>query len=190
MDITQTFYAPDRQTWRAWLEQHHLSSPEIWLVFYKKHTGKPSVSLAEAVEEALCFGWIDSLLKRLDNERHALRFTPRRPNSRWSDLNRRRVAKLIIEGRMTPAGLEVIPAWVLEEPPPPTGAKKAPEMPAFVREALAANPPALDNFERLPPSQREMYLAWIADAKKDETRLRRLAQAVEKLKLDERMGMV
>ncbi|MFP3944469.1 MAG: YdeI/OmpD-associated family protein [Alphaproteobacteria bacterium] len=94
--------------WRDWLEENYGRCDEIWLVFYKKHTGKAAISYEEAVEEALCFGWIDSVKRRLDDERYAFRFTPRKPSSKWSPSNIRRVEKLIAEGRMTPAGLEPV----------------------------------------------------------------------------------
>ena len=108
--ITETFFAPDRAAWRAWLEANHASAPEIWLVFLKKHVAEPCVSLDEAVEEALCFGWVDSLLRRIDDRSHALRFTPRKPGSRWSASNKARVERLTREGRMAPAGLAAVAA--------------------------------------------------------------------------------
>ena len=88
MEITTTFYAPDRAAWRAWLAANGQAEREIWLIFYKKHTGTPCVSYDEAVEEALCFGWIDGLIKRLDDDRYAQRFTPRKPGSSWSESNK------------------------------------------------------------------------------------------------------
>ena len=94
-----------RDDWRAWLEENHATALEIWLVHYKKHTGKPGLTLEEAVEEALCFGWIDGVLKLIDDEKYALRFSPRKKGSVWSETNKRRVAKLIRQGHMTEAGL-------------------------------------------------------------------------------------
>ena len=110
MEIGETLNINNRQEFRAWLEQHHQSSREIWLVFYKKSTGKQLVPLEEAVEEALCFGWIDGLLKPLDAERYALRFSPRRKRSYWAESNRKRALRLLQEGKMTPAGQAVLPA--------------------------------------------------------------------------------
>ena len=98
MQITATFTAPDRQAWRDWLARHGSSETEIWLVYYKKHTGIPSVTYTEALEEALCFGWIDGIRQKIDEERFAQRFTPRRPGSAWSELNRHLVAKLVEQG--------------------------------------------------------------------------------------------
>src|SRR5512134_5387 len=87
-----------RDDWRAWLAENHATAPEMWLVFYKKHVGKPGLTYLEALEEALCFGWIDGILKRIDDEKHLIRFSPRRRNSIWSELNKRRVRTLIREG--------------------------------------------------------------------------------------------
>lgn len=111
-----TTYAATGEDWRAWLQANHASAADVWLIFYKKHTGKPSVSLKEAIEEALCFGWIDSVMKSLDDERYMLRFTPRKPKSNWSEYNKQRVRELIAAGRMTEAGLAKV-TFPLEEAP-------------------------------------------------------------------------
>lgn len=106
MDVTETLHAPDRQTWRAWLTEHHHQKTELWLVSDRT---RPSVPYLDAVEEALCFGWIDGIAKRLDPERTAQRFTPRRARSHWTELNKERARRLIAEGRMTEAGHAVLP---------------------------------------------------------------------------------
>src|SRR5437867_5155692 len=108
MEIGRTLYAKDRRQWRAWLAQHHKTAPEIWLIYYKKHSGKPRIPYNDAVEEALCYGWIDSITKPVDEDRWAQRFSPRRPSSRLSEMNRERVRRLIAARRMTKAGLERI----------------------------------------------------------------------------------
>lgn len=105
----KTFYAPDRKAWRSWLSKNHDIEKEIWLVYFRKSTGKPTVKYAEAVEEALCFDWIDSIEKGLDSERFAGRFTPRKPKSNWSDSNRERARHLIASKQMTPSGLKALP---------------------------------------------------------------------------------
>lgn len=110
MDIGETLLVTSRQEWHAWLTQHHASHKEIWLVYYKKTSAKIGISYEEAVEEALCFGWIDGAIKGIDAETYAGRFTPRRPKSPWSESNRSRVARLLQEGRVTEAGLAVLPA--------------------------------------------------------------------------------
>lgn len=108
-NITKTLYVKNRNEWRKWLEKHHNKEPEIWLIYYRKATGKPSIPYNDAVEEALCFGWIDSLEKGIDEERFAQRFTPRKTNSPWSQTNKERVQRLIKLGKMTSAGLAKIP---------------------------------------------------------------------------------
>ena len=97
--------AASRIEWRAWLEKNHATETEVWLVYYKKHTGKQSVSYLESVMEALCFGWIDGIKKRVDDERYIHRFTPRKPNSKWSPSNIAQAKELIESGAMTEAGL-------------------------------------------------------------------------------------
>src|SRR5437763_11840829 len=106
MEITNTLYVTNRDDWRAWLEEHHATEPEIWLVFYRKASGKSRIPYDEAVEEALCFGWIDSIVKGIDEERFAQRFSPRKPKSAWSELNKERVRRLMEQGKMTQAGLD------------------------------------------------------------------------------------
>ena len=176
MDITETFSARDRLTWRKWLEKHHDSLREVWLVFYKKHTGKPTVSYDEAVEEALCFGWIDSTIKRMDEEKYAQKFTPRNRNSKWSDLNKKRVQKMIAGGWMAPAGLksiENVDLAIKEKP-----RKKELILPDYIKEGLAANKKAFEFFNGLSPSRKRMFVQWIDSAKKEETRQRRLQETI------------
>src|SRR2546429_5090474 len=108
MKVGKTVYARNRREWRAWLARHHKTATEIWLIYYKKHSGKPRVSYNDAVDEALCYGWIDSTLKPIDADCYAQRFSPRRPTSRLSEMNRERVRRLIAARRMTRAGLERI----------------------------------------------------------------------------------
>src|SRR5947209_19674397 len=108
MKISETLHITNRDDWRAWLVKNHETEKEVWLVYYKKHTGQPRIPYDDAVEEALCFGWIDSIVKRIDGEKFAQKFTPRQDCTRWSALNRRRVRKLIQAGRMTEAGLTKI----------------------------------------------------------------------------------
>lgn len=108
MELGKTLYVKDRARWRAWLERHHDKDKEIWLITYKKHTGKASLPYNDAVEEALCFGWIDSIVKRVDDERTAQRFSPRRSKSNLSDTNRERIRRLIAKGKMTETGLAKI----------------------------------------------------------------------------------
>ena len=109
-NVTQTLYVHRVADWRAWLRKHHKTSREIWLIYYRKSSGKPRISYNDSVEEALCFGWIDSIQKKIDDDRLAQRFTPRRPGSKTSEMNKARARRLVRERRMTPAGLAVIGA--------------------------------------------------------------------------------
>jgi uncharacterized protein YdeI (YjbR/CyaY-like superfamily) len=177
-ETLQTVYARDRQAWRQWLEENHRTSPGIWLIYYKVKSGKPSVQYSEAVKEALCFGWIDSKVKSLDEERYQQVFTPRKPKSVWSQLNKQYIEDLIQQGRMTPAGLDKINAakqdgsWtILDE-------IEALVFPLDLKQALAVNPIALQNFEAFSRSTKKNILFWISSAKRPETRLKRIEQTV------------
>ena len=114
MEIGETLLVTSRLEWREWLAQHHRIYKEIWLIYYKKTSGKKGITYEESVEEAQCFGWIDGVFKGIDQETYAGRFTPRRAKSPWSDSNRERVARLAQDGRMTEAGLAVLPAELLQ----------------------------------------------------------------------------
>ena len=109
MEIGESLYVTTPEEFRTWLAKHHQDKKEIWLVQYKKASGKPSINYVEAVETAICFGWIDGLEKSMDSERYALRFSPRRPKSNWTETNKDRARKMIAAGRMTPAGLAALP---------------------------------------------------------------------------------
>jgi uncharacterized protein YdeI (YjbR/CyaY-like superfamily) len=178
MEIRKTLYVTNRQEWRAWLTKHCQSETEIWLIYYKKHTGRPRISYDHAVEEALCFGWIDSIVKRVDDEKFAQKFTPRRDHTKWSALNKRRLRKLIREGRMTEAGLAKVDLVMLGEDTQAKQSKGDLDIPRFVKQALMANAKAWENFRILTPSRRKAYIRLIMDAKKEETRERRLREAV------------
>jgi len=171
--------------WREWLATHHDRESEVWLVFHKRHTGRPSVSYADAVDEALCFGWIDSLIKRIDDERYARKFTPRKADSRWSTINRKRFAQLEAEGRLTPAGLARPPTARSGDAPKLTG----PGVPRYIQEALERDAAARAYFEKLAPSHRRQYLMWIDSAKQAETKARRLKQAIAMLAEGKKLGM-
>jgi uncharacterized protein YdeI (YjbR/CyaY-like superfamily) len=180
----KTLDVSSRQAWRAWLEKNHATESEIWLVFHKRHTGKPSIALSDAIDEALCFGWIDSLIKRLDGDRYARKFTPRKADSKWSTINRRRYAQLKADGLLAAAGLARKPTNRSGDAPQ-VGA-----VPRYIKKALQANPRAWAQFEKLPPSLRRNCLAWIASAKKDETRQKRLREIIKRLAAGERPGLM
>jgi uncharacterized protein YdeI (YjbR/CyaY-like superfamily) len=172
-----------RAAWRAWLKKNHATSPGLWLVFYKPGKG---ITYEEAVEEALCYGWIDSLIKRLDADRYLRKFTPRTNTGHWSAINLQRIRRLQREGRMTTAGLAKLDKGVQAYVPL---AKRRIAVPPDLRRALAGNPRARENFARLAPSYRRHYVAWIATAKKAETRVRRLRIALALLAKDRKLGM-
>src|ERR1039458_952060 len=147
----KTLDARDCEQWREWLAKHHASESEVWLVFYKRQTGRPSIAYDDAVNEALCFGWIDSLVRRLDDERYARKFTPRKPGSKWSPANRKRYAQLSASGRLTPAGLKLAPTDRSYEDVPRPSPSKVPE---YIQQALRSQPAAWNYFESLAPSYR------------------------------------
>jgi uncharacterized protein YdeI (YjbR/CyaY-like superfamily) len=182
----------DREAWRAWLDAHHADVAELWMVFHKKHTGVASIPYDDAVEEALCFGWIDSLIRRLDDRRYARKFTLRRPDSVWSPTNKRRAERMIAAGRMTNAGLTLIEhakrtgAWERGNARPEASEQP---VPAELREALEQHPRAAKGFRALAPSERRRYIGWIGTAKRSETRRRRSREAIAKLERGEPLGM-
>jgi uncharacterized protein YdeI (YjbR/CyaY-like superfamily) len=187
MDMLKTLYVANREEWRAWLQANYASESEVWLIYYKAQTDQPSVPYEDSVEEALCFGWIDSLIQKMDEERYARKFTPRKLESVWSPTNKRRVAKVIREGRMTPAGMSKI-TYALDEPieerPRPSL-----DLPPHIEQVIRADALAWENFVKLPPSHRRNYVGWITSAKKEETQLRRAREAVERLRQGLRLGI-
>jgi len=183
-------YASDRRSWRAWLAKNHAIETEAWLVYYKKHTGKPSVGYLDSVREALCFGWIDGLKKRIDDETYTHRFTPRKPRSKWSPQNMRLARELIEAGLMTKAGLKAFNQRVRydEDVLERTQAEQI-HLSAETESALKSNPKAWQNFEKLSPGYRKQYVAWIQTAKRPETRKKRLEEAIGLLEENRKLGM-
>jgi uncharacterized protein YdeI (YjbR/CyaY-like superfamily) len=171
--------------WRTWLAKHHDSESEVWLVFRKRHTGEQSIAYEDAVNEALCFGWIDSLIKRLDNKRYGRKFTPRRPDSRWSTANRKRYERLRASGRLMPSGLKLAPTGRSGDAPRPSVTK----LPRYIQQALKTHSAARRYFESLAPSHRRMYIAWIDSAKRQETKMRRLQQAIGLMQAGKKLGL-
>ena len=166
--------------WRAWLEAHHETATEVWVGMYKKHSPHHTMTWSQAVDEALCFGWIDGLLHRIDDERHAQRFTPRKPTSNWSAVNIAKVEQLRAEGRMRPAG-EAAFARRRDDRSAIYSYEQRGEA-AFSdaqRAALDAAPAAAAFFDSQPPGYRRQATYWVVSAKKPETRERRLAQLIE-----------
>lgn len=180
-------YVKNRDEWRAWLQEHHATEREVWLVNYKKHTNRLRVPYEEAVEEALCFGWIDSIAKTVDEDCSAQRFSPRVNLRNWTQLNLDRVQKMIEQGRMTEAGLAVLPP--ADAPPPLERYEAGSPLPEVFAQALEANPAAAANFHQMAPSYRRDFVRWVTEAKKEETRQRRLAEALQLLEENRKLGM-
>ena len=179
-----TLEVRSRQEWRAWLTTHHASSSGVWLVFYKRHTGMKSMPLDDAVREALCFGWIDSLIKRLDDDRYAVKVTPRQRGSKWSDINRKRWLDLKAANLLTASGLAAAPTENSYGPRP-----VIPELPAYIARAIKANTKAWKFFRELSPTQRRDFVVWIHTAKRPETRERRIREALTLLAAGKRLGL-
>jgi len=167
--------------WRAWLRRHHKTSSEIWLVYYRKESGKPRISYNDAVDEALCFGWIDSTAKKVDARRSAQRFTPRRAGSKTSEMNLARARRLVRERRMTPAGLKAI------------GTLRAPRLvvAADIKAALQRDPTAWTHFQRFPLAYRRIRVAFVEGARGRPAEFqRRLRNLVRRSAKNQRFGMV
>jgi uncharacterized protein YdeI (YjbR/CyaY-like superfamily) len=174
----------NRKQWHTWLEKHHASSQGVRLVFHKKHTGVASVPYEDAVREALCFGWIDSLVKRLDDDRYTLKFTPRKPTSRWSDLNRKRWAELNEAGLLAAAGIAAAPTDNRYAPKP-----DIPELPSYIAKAFKSSPTAWKFFQQLARTERRNFVVWIHIAKRPETREKRIRESIELLASGQKLGL-
>ena len=181
-----TFYAPDQATWRQWLETHHASSESIWLIIYKKGSGTPSVYYPEAVDEALCFGWIDSKANKRDDQSFYQFFCRRKPKSGWSKVNKAKVERLRAEGKIAAAGERMIAlaqetgTWSLLDE------IEEAIVPADLEAAFDQNEIAWANFQAFPPSARKGILQWILQAKGTETRAKRVAETVAKAAVGDR----
>lgn len=191
MNINNLLYLKNRKEWRKWLKENHSIEKEVWLIYFKKHTDKIRIPYEDAVEEALCFGWIDSIVKRIDDEKYCQRFTPRKENSGWSESNKKRVRKLVEEKRMTKIGLEKINAakqngmWYKT-----ISSQKKYKMPFEFINKLEKNTRAFKFYYSLSTSQQKQFVIWIASAKKTETRSKRSEKAILLLKKKEKLGMV
>jgi uncharacterized protein YdeI (YjbR/CyaY-like superfamily) len=173
-----------REQWRQWLTKHHASSPGIWLVRHKQHTGAKSMPYEDLVREALCFGWVDSLIRRLDDDHYAIKVTPRKPTSKWSDINRRRWNELKAAGLLAAPGLAAAPTGNRYAPKP-----TIPELPAYVAKAFKTNLRAWQHFQALAPTYRRDFVVWIHTAKRPETRERRIREAIDLLSAGKKLGL-
>jgi uncharacterized protein YdeI (YjbR/CyaY-like superfamily) len=173
-----------RKQWRQWLAKHHASSPGIWLVRHKQHTGVKSMPYEDVVREALCFGWVDSLIKKLDDDRYAIKVTPRKPSSKWSDINRRRWKELESSGLLTAPGLAAAPTANRYAAHPPI-----PQLPGYIAKAFKTSPKAWQNFQSLAPTYRRNFVVWIHIAKRPETRERRIRESIALLSAGKKLGL-
>jgi uncharacterized protein YdeI (YjbR/CyaY-like superfamily) len=168
-----------RKAWRSWLQKNHASSPGVWLVYAKKHTGIPSLTYNDAVEEALCFGWIDSLLHPIDDSLYKQIFTPRKETSAWSPLNKKRVERLITDGLMAAAGMRLIEIAKKSGRWNTWDSSDALTMPPELKKALNANAAAKRNWPTYTASQRKAFLRMVDGAKTADTRMKRVARVIE-----------
>lgn len=169
----------DRKAWHNWLVKNHEKEKEVWLIYYKKNSGKKSISYVEAVEEALCFGWIDSQVRTIDNERYKQKYTPRSSRSVWSKINKEIALRMIKENKMSKAGLKKI-----EEAKQAGTWQKAYTskiklaIPKDLKIALQQNPSALVNFKNFAATYHNMYVGWVTGSKRQETRTKRIREVV------------
>lgn len=177
-DDFQDVHPSTRAEWRDWLAKYHDSSAGVWFVYYKKASGKPRVTYDEAVEEALCYGWIDSLPRKLDDERSKLVFTPRKPKSVWSKPNKERIERLIEQGLMTDAGLKKIEAAKSDGSWDALTDSDNLNIPPDLAKELKANELAARYFEAFSDSSKKAILYWISSAKRNETRQQRITKTV------------
>ncbi len=189
-------YFNSRESFRNWLEKNHNKSFGIWMIFYRKRKDTECIKYNEALEEALCFGWIDSIIKKVDDDQYMRKFTPRTNISKWSDLNKKIVLSLIRQGKMTEAGLGKIDIYKktgrvdwenkgLEK----VEEEKEFHVPEFILKAFAENEPALTNFNSLAQTYKRHYILWITNAKREETILNRLKESIELLKENRKLGL-
>lgn len=185
--IKNSIYFRKISEWDQWLEKNHNTETEIWLVLYKKSTGKPTLNYNETVETALCFGWIDSIVKKIDEERYAQKYTPRKNYKKWSETNVIRIQKLISENRIRDFELKKIPQSILGNEY--FIEKKTSALSRDLEKLLESNKLAFSNFQKLPSSHKKTYINWVMNAKKEETRFKRIAQAIEMLEKNQKLGL-
>src|SRR3989344_2069616 len=180
-EITKSIVAPTREAWRRWLSKNHEKENEIWLIKHKRHTGKPALNAKEAMEEAICFGWIDTIVKRIDENTFAQCFKKRTDKSRWSKNALSYGKEMIKQGKMTPAGLKRYQEGV-KKPTIDHDLPKNPKTPEDLKKLLNKNKKALETFDKLSPSARRYSLWWIEKAKQLDTRKKRVDIIFERLK--------
>jgi uncharacterized protein YdeI (YjbR/CyaY-like superfamily) len=189
-------YFNSRESFRNWLVKNHDNSPGIWIIFYKKHITIECIEYNAALEEALCYGWIDSIIKKIDNDRYVRKFTPRTDTTKWSEINKKKVIDLIQSGKMTEIGLKKIDIYLK------TGrvdwdnidvkkekVRSEYHIPDFILSEFSKNEPALTNFNNLSQTYKRHYITWITNAKKEETIIHRLNESIKLLKENKKLGL-
>lgn len=180
-------YFPDDDAFRAWMEEHHETAEVVWVGYHKRSTGEPSMTWTQSVEVALCFGWIDGIRKSVDERRYTIRFTPRKPTSKWSHKNVESVKRLLAEGRMQPAGMrayearEAVGVYSYEQ-------RHEAELPADYERRFRSHAEGWAFFESQPPGYRKTAIHWVVSAKREATRERRLATLIEDSAAGQRIG--
>ena len=187
MEIKETFCTSDRRKWRAWLKANHDRKKEVWLIYYRKASGRRRILYNDAVDEALCFGWIDSTVKKIDIERFAQRFTPRKRTSILSQMNKERIRKLIKEKKMTPAGLNAVSHAFVHNPD-----HEAPVIPKSVLNAIKKDKDAWKHFQKFPEHYKRIRIAYIVDRKYqgNEAFKRSLDRFIRMTSKNKRFGMI
>jgi len=188
--MTAELYVANRDEWRAWLEKNSCASKGVWLIYFKNHTGKASIPYDDSVEEAICFGWIDGIIKKLDDERYVRKFMPRRTGSKWSESNKKKAERMMEQGMTAEAGIATIREakengeWFRT----PMNRKEL-VIPKPMQQALAKNRKALANFDKLASSHKRQYVSWVSAAKKEETQKKRLTEAITLLEQNKKLGL-
>ena len=190
METSEALFFKNGQEWRTWLQQNHTEKNAVWLIHYNKSSGKTGITYDEALEEALCFGWIDGKMKSLDDEKYIIRYSPRKAKSVWSKLNKDKAEQLIASGKMTDAGLTKI------EEAKRNGYwdsaytnRKTDELPSDLKNALQLDEDAWYNFQRFANSYRNTYIGWVNMAKSEETRKRRISEVLKRSSMNKKPGM-
>lgn len=191
MEIGTTLYVHTRKAWRSWLAKHHATAPEIWLIYYKKNSGKPRIPYNDSVEEALCYGWIDSIVKPIDSEKYAQRFSPRKKGARWSAMNIERLRRLIQKRKVTKAGLKAAESVLDHVRKKKVQQGRFTALPADILNALRSDATTWRNFSRFPASYRRIRVGWIHAARRRSAVFRqRLNYFLKMTKQNKRFGMV
>lgn len=195
MKELESIHFSSKQVFRNWLQTNHDKSPGIWIIFYKTHQDIATIKYNEALEQALCYGWIDSIVKKIDDDKYARKFTPRTNIKKWSEVNKKKVVELISNGEMTEIGLKKIDIY-LKTGKVEWEITKAKEkettdfdIPGFIVDNFAKNEPALINFNNLSPTYKRHYILWITNAKGEETIRKRLNESIELLKENKKLGL-